>query len=328
MATKAFCRKEKENIFLPSLLSDVQCPASAFSDFMHFRYYASTMGRFLKPDNIIPNPANPQSWNLYSYVNGNPVNFNDPGGHFINPPHSADFSYIGLGFSPHFLATPYEAYGHFRELTSSLGSASPAAASFFAGLDISANQLNAAVGGIMSAAGIGSSDPRYQEYRNWVSDCLIYGVFNLPAFEALKTLNAMSKAYGIELGFFISRTKSGNISVVVVFGSQTSISVNLMYLTNKERQIFSKQIGFSMNSLLYFGHTHPPAGTPLGNNQESVFGVSGADIEGYRWIIEKNKIGGSAMGLILQESGNLLGIMQIGFPSDIEAFRRIFFVGP
>jgi hypothetical protein len=40
------------------------------------------MGRFLKPDNIIPNPANPQSWNLYSYVNGNPVNFNDPSGHF------------------------------------------------------------------------------------------------------------------------------------------------------------------------------------------------------------------------------------------------------
>lgn len=26
--------------------------------------------------------ANPQSWNLYSYVNGNPVNFNDPGGHY------------------------------------------------------------------------------------------------------------------------------------------------------------------------------------------------------------------------------------------------------
>ncbi len=50
-------------------------------DYMHFRYYASTMGRFLKPDNIVPNAANPQSWNLYSYVNGNPVNFNDPGGH-------------------------------------------------------------------------------------------------------------------------------------------------------------------------------------------------------------------------------------------------------
>jgi hypothetical protein len=44
------------------------------------------MGRFLKPDNIIPNPANPQSWNLYSYVQGNPVNFNDPSGHYGNVP--------------------------------------------------------------------------------------------------------------------------------------------------------------------------------------------------------------------------------------------------
>jgi len=50
-------------------------------DYMHFRYYASSMGRFLKPDNLIGNIANPQSWNLYSYVNGNPVNFNDPTGH-------------------------------------------------------------------------------------------------------------------------------------------------------------------------------------------------------------------------------------------------------
>jgi RHS repeat-associated protein len=50
-------------------------------DYMHFRFYASTMGRFLKPDSVIPNPANPQSWNLYSYVNGNPVIFNDPLGH-------------------------------------------------------------------------------------------------------------------------------------------------------------------------------------------------------------------------------------------------------
>ncbi len=48
---------------------------------MHFRYYASTMGRFMKPDNMITNAANPQSWNLYSYCNGNPVNFNDPTGH-------------------------------------------------------------------------------------------------------------------------------------------------------------------------------------------------------------------------------------------------------
>ena len=89
-----FHGKNRENLFLQSPMSGVQCPESAFCpmsnvyclmsdfpDYMHFRYYASTMGRFLKPDNIVPNAANPQSWNLYSYVNGNPVNYNDPSGH-------------------------------------------------------------------------------------------------------------------------------------------------------------------------------------------------------------------------------------------------------
>jgi len=54
--------------------------------YMHFRYFGSTMGRFCKPDNINGNLANPQSWNKYSYVVGNPVNFNDPTGHKWNIP--------------------------------------------------------------------------------------------------------------------------------------------------------------------------------------------------------------------------------------------------
>ena len=55
--------------------------ASTGYDYMHYRSYGSNIGRFMKPDNITGTPLNPQSWNLYSYVRGNPVNFNDPTGH-------------------------------------------------------------------------------------------------------------------------------------------------------------------------------------------------------------------------------------------------------
>jgi len=39
------------------------------------------INRFLQPDSIIPSPANPQSWNRFSYTLNNPIRFNDPTGH-------------------------------------------------------------------------------------------------------------------------------------------------------------------------------------------------------------------------------------------------------
>jgi len=45
------------------------------------RFYGNNIGRFLKPDNIITSITNPQGWNRYNYVLGNPVNLSDPWGH-------------------------------------------------------------------------------------------------------------------------------------------------------------------------------------------------------------------------------------------------------
>ena len=56
-------------------------PDHSLQYLMHFRYYGSNIGRFMKPDNVTGSPLNPQNWNLYSYVRGNPVNMNDPTGH-------------------------------------------------------------------------------------------------------------------------------------------------------------------------------------------------------------------------------------------------------
>jgi RHS repeat-associated protein len=48
------------------------------------RAYDPLLGRFIQPDTIIPNPADPQSWNRYSYVLDNPIIFSDPSGHGVD----------------------------------------------------------------------------------------------------------------------------------------------------------------------------------------------------------------------------------------------------
>src|SRR5438270_12639138 len=46
------------------------------------RYYGSSMGRFMTPDEPLEDQLahDPQSWNLYSYVRNNPVRYTDPTG--------------------------------------------------------------------------------------------------------------------------------------------------------------------------------------------------------------------------------------------------------
>jgi RHS repeat-associated protein len=48
--------------------------------FLHARWYFPYMGRFLSPDPVRGDPAQPQSFNLYAYVRGNPLNAVDPDG--------------------------------------------------------------------------------------------------------------------------------------------------------------------------------------------------------------------------------------------------------
>jgi len=52
-------------------------------DYAQQRYYASTTGRFWTPDPAgmdAVDMENPTSWNMYAYVNGDPVKFTDPDG--------------------------------------------------------------------------------------------------------------------------------------------------------------------------------------------------------------------------------------------------------
>ena len=51
--------------------------------YYHARYYDPTLGRFISPDSIVPEPGNPQSFNRFAYVYNNPLKYTDPTGHWI-----------------------------------------------------------------------------------------------------------------------------------------------------------------------------------------------------------------------------------------------------
>jgi hypothetical protein len=51
------------------------------------------VGKFASADSIVPDPANPQAWNRFSYVLNNPIGLTDPSGHCAkNPDGSRNFS--------------------------------------------------------------------------------------------------------------------------------------------------------------------------------------------------------------------------------------------
>jgi RHS repeat-associated protein len=61
------------------------------------RYYDPVIGRFISADTIVPDPANPQSLNRYSYCFNNPLNYTDPSG---NDPYMDYIRDLGNGDNP------------------------------------------------------------------------------------------------------------------------------------------------------------------------------------------------------------------------------------
>jgi RHS repeat-associated protein len=65
--------------------------------FMQARFYDPFLGRFMSPDILVPDPANPQTLNRYAYVTGNPMLFVDPDGLCgLDPLHPENNNTIGL----------------------------------------------------------------------------------------------------------------------------------------------------------------------------------------------------------------------------------------
>ena len=80
-------------LFLSCLLSEAfaktststgkERDAESGNDYFTARYYGSSTGRFMSPDasgTAFSDPGNPQSWNMYSYIQNNPLASVDPEG--------------------------------------------------------------------------------------------------------------------------------------------------------------------------------------------------------------------------------------------------------
>lgn len=68
-------------------------------DYFGARHYASSLGRYMRPDDPFADqhPGDPQSWNLYSYVRNNPLNATDPSGHECVSNSSGGWEWSGSG---------------------------------------------------------------------------------------------------------------------------------------------------------------------------------------------------------------------------------------
>jgi RHS repeat-associated protein len=88
----------------PTHFTGKERDAESGLDYFGARYYGSSMGRFMSPDwseepapLYYANLENPQSLNLYAYVNNNPLSHTDPDGHImLNPdcPCNIDYGFL------------------------------------------------------------------------------------------------------------------------------------------------------------------------------------------------------------------------------------------
>jgi hypothetical protein len=114
---------------------------------MGVRWYDGRIGRWVSPDSIIPDPANPQSLNRYSYVYNNALRHTDPDGHGCVAINGDEYCSADIPDADALNAAPMDPSVGSPELPSVIGSVSAATTPLV-------NPLSgfASIGGAVSAA--------------------------------------------------------------------------------------------------------------------------------------------------------------------------------
>jgi RHS repeat-associated protein len=253
--------------------------ANTQNDNFHFRFYPSNLGMFMRPDNISGNPANPKTFNLYSYTNGNPVNFNDPSGHMYRTitRHSPVHGAPGTSYDPSLDEYLWGGAAYVRTVR------------YRVAYDQSGTVISMQYAGPCN----GSLAP-FSDTNHKVADWLEY-VIGVPKDKVSDVLNKLQTAYNdtgaFELAMVIGANKMGDW--IVLTGPATGPNHSTQSTDIDAVRDIAGSLGFSVKAA---GHAHPFTGTtmsPFLSDEEKKKregqkpGASDCDAYGYR--IDQNR---------------------------------------
>jgi RHS repeat-associated protein len=236
------------------------------------RFYDPVIAHFIQPDSLIPQASASASYDRYAYVNGNPINFNDPSGHCPLCVSAA----IGAGIGAVVGAVGYSIYaatsgtefnwGHFAIATGG-GLAAGALIGTGVGWAAGVSQATATTAAI-TTAGVAESANKLCGGDMCASEINDANKVIQGSNQSVWQLNPLIRGIKIENILGRSSQLSNNFPVIDRFENGVATSVKSLDLTAKTYQnasnLTSKVMSYG-NTLLNWQGTNPQgwAGTVI-----------------------------------------------------------------